>query len=177
MDVAEGADQRRRVLDVGQQRRVAGLAPGDEPGADAVERFHFLLGVGLGADPEPVCPATVTGQPGQGIERRPGAAETLQQFVERDRADVVGPGQTQPVQLFVGGQGLGVGFVHGHGQPKKFLLCSITGDSCCARGKGGKRGNEPPRLPPVSKDLPLALYSARVRLSIQAGTRVAMKTR
>ena len=37
--------------------------------------------------------------------------------------------------------------------------------------------NTTPRLPPVSKDLPLALYSARVRLSIQAGTRVAMKTR
>ena len=166
MRVAKEADQRWRVLDVGEERRVVGPAPADEAGADPFQGLHLGLGLSLREHLDTLT-AAVARQVRQRLQGRPGGGESFQELIKHDRTDVVRSDQAQPVQLFGVGKRLRAGFVFvGHSgrgwsrfsggvkgmrlYGKEFLLCSIAGKGCLARGNrdGALIKNKTPKPPP-----------------------------
>lgn len=97
--VAEEREQRRRVLDVREQRRIRGLAEGDEGAAEPGDFFHFRFGLGRRANGgrRPAAPAR---EFGQARERLGGRAEPFDQAKKSHRADPLRADQPEPVPFF-----------------------------------------------------------------------------
>jgi len=79
--VAAQRQQRRRVVGGGERRGVIGLAPGDEPCADALHRRHLPLRRAAAADEERPAPPGALGEIRQRVECRRGRAVALQQLI------------------------------------------------------------------------------------------------
>ena len=112
--------------------------------------LHLGLGLSLREHLDTLT-AAVARQVRQRLQGRPGGGESFQELIKHDWTDVVRSDQAQPVQLFGVGKRLRAGFVFvGHSgrgwsrfsggvkgmrlYGKVFLLCSITGKGCLARG-------------------------------------------
>jgi hypothetical protein len=97
------AEQRRRVVDQRQPRRIAGLARRHQADADVLAGGEFGACVFFAADAHLTRRAATLRQIGQAAECRPRAAEMIDQRAEGARTDVVGTDQPQPVDpLLVG---------------------------------------------------------------------------
>ena len=112
MTLAHDADQRRRVLNVNQIRRIARLDLGNENGADRLLSFHLALRRRQRADRHGLAPSAAARQIGQGLERRRRRTEAFDQPVKSDGSDVLATDEPQPVQPLGGGKGSGRS-VHG----------------------------------------------------------------
>ena len=83
--VAFHGEQRRRIVDLGQGRRVVGLAPGHQRGTRCRRRLQLALGLGLGGDADRTGTAAAPRDLGQACQRGGRRAETVQQLIERQR--------------------------------------------------------------------------------------------
>ena len=114
---AEHAQHRRRVFNLGERRRITGLAPAQEPAAETGEGGEFGLGGRSCRRRDGARPFAAARQLRQGVERGAGRTESPQHRVKADRADPLGAAEPQPVEpLF------GIEFARGQGLPQ--LLCS-----------------------------------------------------
>ena len=101
--IAAHVEHRRRLLDVGERCRIARLDREQRPAPARARRFEFRLRAIRRADRSSGRPRRLSArQLRQGGECRGGAAVVVDQFAERDRADVLGADQAQT------GEALGV---------------------------------------------------------------------
>ena len=96
-DVALDVEQRRRRLDGGQRRRVAGLDGEEGARADPVGGLELGLGLRRRADADRLPPAAPR-QLGQRRQRRLGSAEVVDELAEGDGPDVVAADQSEAGQ-------------------------------------------------------------------------------
>ena len=82
---------------MGERRRIALLAHGHEMGAGAFGGLKLGLGLSLGEDADRGAAAAAR-QGRQGVERRLGAAELIDQRAEGRRADILAADQPEPAQ-------------------------------------------------------------------------------
>jgi len=92
--VALDVEQRRRCIDGGQRRRVAGLDGEEGARADPVGGLELGPGVRLGTDADRLPPAAPR-QLRQRRQRGLGPAEVIDELAKGDRADVVAADQAQ----------------------------------------------------------------------------------
>ena len=86
VEVALRHQQRRRVLELGQQPRIEPLPQRQELGAELVDPRDLALGIVAAAEPGRL-PAATPGEIGHGRERGRGAAEAHDQLAVSDRSD------------------------------------------------------------------------------------------
>src|SRR5580704_17524745 len=91
-------DERRRVVDHLQALRIAGFADGDERDAQFLRGFDLLLGCFPRANLRR-SPTTAPRQPGQRLERGPGAAEMIDELAKRPRSRYYGANATSRTTL------------------------------------------------------------------------------
>ena len=97
-ELAAHRQQRRRIVDHLQARRIIRLAERDEVDAARARRFQFGFGVLARTDARrPRC-AAAAGERGQGAKRCARAAIMIDQVAEGARADIVGADEAQPVE-------------------------------------------------------------------------------
>ena len=97
-EFATHRQQRRRVVDHLQPRRIIRLAERDEVDAARARRLQFGLGVLARADARRRRCAAAAGERGQGGQRGARAAIMIDQVAEGARADIVGPDEAQPIE-------------------------------------------------------------------------------
>jgi hypothetical protein len=106
---AEG-ENRRRGIDLPQQRRVVGLAERDEAHAELARGDELTLDVVGRGDADRAAGAAAPGEIRQRLQRRPRPAAIGDERAEGARADIFRPDEAQPVEaLLVGEAGLGAG--------------------------------------------------------------------
>jgi hypothetical protein len=94
--------QRRRVIDHLQAFRIAGFADGDERNAKLLRGFDLTLDRFARTNLRRSS-AAAPRQLGQGLERRAGAAEMIDEGAKRARPDVLAADEAEPVEpLLVG---------------------------------------------------------------------------
>src|SRR6185437_15480587 len=91
------AEQRRRALQCGEPRRIAGLAWRDQADAKLAAAREFTAGLVLAADTARTRRAAAPREIGQPLQRRTRAAEMTDQRMECTRPDMVAADQPQPV--------------------------------------------------------------------------------
>ena len=99
---AAHAEQRRRVIDQRQPRRIAGLTRRHQADADVFAGGDFGARVFFAADAAGTRRAAAPRQIGQAVQRGARAAEMIDQRPERARPDIVGTYQPQPVDALLG---------------------------------------------------------------------------
>jgi hypothetical protein len=98
VDVATYAEQRRRIVDHGQPRRIERLVWRHQADAKLFAGVELALSILLAADPAGPRGAAAPRQIGQPLKRRPGAAEMTDQGTESARPDIIGTDQPQPIE-------------------------------------------------------------------------------
>ena len=96
VEPAFDVEQRRRRVDLGERRRIARLADGDEACARALRRGELGLGFGLAAEADVVSAAAAARQHRQRIDGGLGAAELVDQRAEGGRPDILAADQAEP---------------------------------------------------------------------------------
>src|SRR5579872_1119571 len=104
LELAAHGNEGRGVIDRGKGARIIGLAPGDKPGAGALDRLHFAFGGGLGGQVERALTAAAPGDLGQGLERRSRRAIAGEELEERHWTDILAADEPQPIEPFAGGE-------------------------------------------------------------------------
>ena len=82
---------------MGERRWIALLSHDHEMGTGALGGFKLGLGLSLGENPDRGA-AAAAGQGGQGVERRLGAAELIDECPEGCRTDILAADQPEPAQ-------------------------------------------------------------------------------
>ncbi len=98
--MAVNGNQRRRILDMGKQGGIGGLAAGRENGAPGFQIGELTLRRRPDPNLDACRPSAAPCQFGEGVEGRRRGAESFEQEIERDRADIVAANQAQPVDFF-----------------------------------------------------------------------------
>ena len=115
--------QRRRVVDHLQALRIAGFADGDERDVEFSRGVHLTLSLVARTNLRR-SPTATPRQRGQGLERRAGAAEMIDEGAKRARPDILAADETQPVEaLLVGEVDALRRFVHVCPQRKPYARC------------------------------------------------------
>jgi hypothetical protein len=104
IEIAAHREDRRRVGDLGEALRIAGLAMRDQPSPELLQRLELGLGVLPPAAAQAVAAAHLRRQTRQLLVGAPRAAEATQKLKKSPRADPVGATQLQPVELLCGGK-------------------------------------------------------------------------
>ena len=92
---AFGIKQRRRCIDLGKRRRIAGLADGNEACSQAIRGREFGLGFGRGAEAD-VGASAAPRKKRQRVDRGLGAAEFIDQSAEGGGPDILASDQPEP---------------------------------------------------------------------------------
>ena len=95
LEPAFGVEQRRRRIDLGERRRIARLADGNEACAEALGRRELGLGFGFGAEAD-VGASAAPRQKRQRVDRGLGAAEFIDQSAEGGGPDILASDQPEP---------------------------------------------------------------------------------
>ena len=85
----------------GQQGRIVAVAEHHQPGPGALTGVDFPLGLGPGHRSQGVQASAPAGQLRQGFEGPSGGSEPLDQGMEGDGTDLIGPGQSEAIDAFV----------------------------------------------------------------------------
>ena len=111
--VALHRDDRRGVVEIGQQRRVVGVANEDQPAAEFCGLLEFPFGVGGGWGRGGRRFPTRPGEQRESGQGRRGRAVAGEQAAPGDRSDALGPGKPQALDGVFGWHGLAPGGVGG----------------------------------------------------------------
>ena len=101
---AAHAEQRRRIVEGGEARRVAGFAGRDEADAYSFARGKLGACIFLAKNPPRTRRAAAPRKVRQPLQRRLRAAEMIDQRTKRARPDIVGTDQPQPVDPLLAGE-------------------------------------------------------------------------
>lgn len=110
LDIQDAAhtEQRRRVVDQGEARRVPIFPRSKQGDADPFAVFDLAFGFGLRADAANLGSSAALGEIGQALECGACTAEMIDEGAKGTRSDIVGTDQPQPVDaLRVGQSGRG----------------------------------------------------------------------
>ena len=95
--------QRRRIVDHLQALRIAGFADGDERDVEFSRGVHLTLSLVARTNLRRRR-AAAPRQRGQGLKRRAGAAEMIDESAKRPRSDVLAADEAQPVEALLVGE-------------------------------------------------------------------------
>jgi hypothetical protein len=98
LGLAAHAEERRRVVDHPESRRIAGLAQRHERNAEPRRGFDLALGFGHRTDAPGSGRAAAAGQFWQRVERGAGGAVVIEQGAEGAGTDILAADQLQPVE-------------------------------------------------------------------------------
>src|SRR5205085_3230445 len=103
------ADERRRVVDHAEPRRIIRLADGDQGDAEFFRPGKLALGQFTRVNASRLRRAAAARQPRERFESGPRAAAMIDQAAEGARADVVTPNEAQPVEPLLVSQAQAMG--------------------------------------------------------------------
>jgi hypothetical protein len=101
---AKHGDQRWWRGDGLERRRIERFADGHQATARRCRPFEFALGVGATGDGDVAAGAAAPGERRQGVQRRVGGAEVVDQAAEGGRSHVFGPDEAKPGDPLVMGK-------------------------------------------------------------------------
>ncbi len=101
--VTQNGNDRRWIVEVGQQRRVFGVADEDQPAAKFLGQLEFAFGVRDGRGDGGRSFAAGLSELRQGSERGGGRLVAVQQPAPGDRSDPFGTGKAQALNAVFGG--------------------------------------------------------------------------
>ena len=124
--LAQHGDHRWRVIECGERARVIRFDERDQPAIQSLQLCEFALGGAARMNLQRLCAPAPVSKIRQCRQRACGGSEAGEQMAKRDRSDILGPDQAQPIKPFDAGE---FAFRRGHdATPPEWqaLPCSST---------------------------------------------------
>lgn len=102
--LSEDGDHRRRVIKRGERARVIRFDERDQPAIQSLQLCEFALGGAARMNLQRLCAPAPVSKIRQCRQRACGGAEAGEQMAKRDRSDILGPDQAQPIKPFDAGE-------------------------------------------------------------------------